>query len=186
MNEKIDVLTEFGEFTGLTSTLNECHEKGYWHRAVFCLIINDNGNILLQKRSSNKKLWPNKWDVTVGGHVKSGEFGLQALKRECKEELGLDVSHDDIKFLLSSISRYNKNGYVNNHFDEFYLISSNANINEMWLQKTEVSEVKWFTQNELLEKINNNYDGLTEKEVSWSFVKKILDSDFINQILKTD
>ena len=109
MEEKLDVLTDSGEYTDQTATQNECHSKGYWHRAVFCLIINDDGEILLQRRSPEKKLWPNRWDVTVGGHVQSGELGRQTLIRECMEELGLDISDDEIKFIVSSISRYNKN-----------------------------------------------------------------------------
>ena len=69
MKEEFDVLNEWGEFTGKTSTREECHKNGLWHRAVYAFIINDKKEILLQKRSSNKKQWPNKWDVTIGGHV---------------------------------------------------------------------------------------------------------------------
>ena len=56
MEEKFDVLNELGEFTGKIATREECHAKGLWHRAVYAFIIDDNGNILLQKRSANKKL----------------------------------------------------------------------------------------------------------------------------------
>lgn len=181
MKEKLDVLTDLGEYTGTVATQDECHTKGYWHRAVFGLIINEKGNILLQRRSSNKKLWPNRWDITVGGHVKTGEFGRQALIRECKEELGLKIVDDEIKFLVSSISKYNQNGYINNHFDECYLIIKNVDTNKIILQKDEVSDIKFFSREELLKRINNNYDGITEKNVSWSFVKKILESDIIKQ-----
>lgn len=184
MEEKIDVLTELGEFTGLLATQDECHTRGYWHRAVFGLIINNEGNILLQRRSSNKKLWPNRWDITIGGHVRNGEFGRQALIRECNEELGLIISDDEIKFLISSISKYNKNGYINNHFDECYLIIKDVDINKIKLQEDEVSEIKFFNKEDLIEKINNNYDGITEKTVSWAFVKKILESDIIKQFIK--
>ena len=90
--EIFDVLNEYGEFTGKIATREECHKKGYWHRAVYAFIIDDKWNVLLQKRSGNKKLWPNMWDVTVGGHVDSGEFGRQALIRETKEELGIEIS----------------------------------------------------------------------------------------------
>ena len=44
------------------------------------------------------------WDVTVGGHVDSGEFGRQALIRETKEELGIEIS--DAIFVI------NKNNYI--------------------------------------------------------------------------
>ena len=55
MEEKIDVLNELGEFTGEVATLDECHKNGYWHRAVFAIIVDKNENILLQRRSPNKK-----------------------------------------------------------------------------------------------------------------------------------
>ena len=103
MKEMFDVLNELGEFTGEVATRDECHEKGLWHRAVYAFIIDDNFNVLLQKRSANKKLWPNKWDVTIGGHVNAGEFGRQALIRECKEELGIEISDDDIKYIVEQI-----------------------------------------------------------------------------------
>jgi len=181
-SERLDILTELGEFTNKTATQDECHSKGYWHRAAFCLIINDKGDILLQQRSKEKKLWPNKWDVTVGGHVKSGELGRQALIRECEEELGLKIKDEEVKFIVGSISKYSKPGYVNNHFDEFYLIIKNVKIDELILQKEEVEQAKYFSQKELLERINNNYDGLTEKTVSWSFIKRIIENNAINKL----
>ncbi len=56
MEEKIDVLNELGEFTGKVATRDECHQKGLWHRAVYAFIIDKKGNVLLQKRSANKKM----------------------------------------------------------------------------------------------------------------------------------
>ena len=49
-------------------------------------------------------MWPNMWDITAGGHVLAGEFGFQAIIREAKEELGLDLNKNDITFIGSSIS----------------------------------------------------------------------------------
>lgn len=122
-----------------------------------------------------KKLWPGKWDVTVGGHLKSGEFGMQALKRECMEELGLKVSNNEIEYIVSSTSRYNKNNYINNHYDECYIIHKNININAFHLQSNEVSQIRFFNKEEIINRINNNFDGLTEKTGSWHFFKKIIE-----------
>ena len=43
------------------------------------------------------------------------------------------------------------------------------------LQKDEVSDVKYFSKEELLNRINNNYEGLTVKTGAWNFLKKILE-----------
>ena len=175
MEEKIDILNEFGEFTGKVATREECHKKGFWHRAVYGFIIDKNSNVLLQKRSKSKKLWPNKWDVTVGGHVEAGEFGIQTIIRECKEELGIDVKESEIKYIVSSTSIHSKNDIINKHYDECYLIMKDIDISELTLQLEEVSDAKYFSKKELLQRIENNYDGLTEKTVSWHFLKKILE-----------
>ena len=184
MEEKFDVLNELGEFTGEVATRDECHEKGLWHRAVYAFIIDKDSNILLQKRSSNKKLWPNKWDVTIGGHVNAGEFGRQAIIRECKEELGIDIIDDEIKYIICTTSVYNKNNYINNHYDECYLITKDINIKDLKLQKEEVSDIKYFTKDEILNRIDNNYEELTEKNVSWGILKNLLESNLIEKLNK--
>ena len=112
-------------------------------------------------------------------------MGYQALIREIKEELGLKITSNEIKFILSSISKYDKNGYINNHFDEFYLVFKNIDIDKIKYQKDEVSEVKYFSQKELLRRINNHYEELTEKTVSWSFVKRIIENNIINEFINT-
>ena len=173
--ESFDVLNEYGEFTGKIATREECHKNGYWHRAVYAFIIDNNGNVLLQKRSANKKLWPNMWDVTVGGHVDSGEFGRQALIRETKEELGIEISDEDIKYLVGSTSINEQGDIINKHYNEWYLITKNIDVSNIVIQKEEVSEVKYFSREELIKRIDNNYEGLTEKIGAWNFLKKILE-----------
>ena len=37
-SEKLDVLNERGEFTGIIETREECHKKGLWHRCVYLLL----------------------------------------------------------------------------------------------------------------------------------------------------
>lgn len=175
MEEKFDVLNELGEFTGEVATREECHKKGLWHRAAYAFIIDDKGNILLQKRSNNKKLWPNMWDVTVGGYVDAGEFGRQALIREVKEELGISINDDDIKYLVGSTSINEQGDIINKHYNECYLITKNIDISDIKIQKEEVSEVRYFSKDELLKKISNNYEDLTEKTGPWNFLKKILE-----------
>lgn len=48
--------------------------------------MNDKGEILIQQRSSNRKMFPNKWSNT-GGACDAFEISLQTVLRELKEEL---------------------------------------------------------------------------------------------------
>ena len=75
---------------------------------------------------------------------------------------------------------YEKNNYSNKHYDECYLILKDVDITKLKLQKEEVSDVQYFSKEELLERIENNFDGLTEKTGSWHFLKKILEDGRIN------
>ena len=172
MEEYFDVLNEFGEFTGEIATREECHEKGLWHRAIYGFVFNYEGDVLLQKRSANKKLWPNLWDITAGGHVLAGEFGTQALIREIKEELGIDVLEDEVKYLVGSTSVNIKGNIINKHFNECYIDMKDIDISEIKLQEEEVSDIRWFTKEEILNRINNNFDEITDKTGPWNFLKR--------------
>ncbi len=59
------------------------------HPVVHLHLLNRDGEIYLQKRSSKKDLFPGYWDTAVGGHISYGESVLEALYREASEELGL-------------------------------------------------------------------------------------------------
>lgn len=172
MEEKFDVLLENGEYSGKIETREICHKNGLWHKAVALFIINSKDEVLLQKRSEKKKLWPNLWDITAGGHVLAGEFGFEAIIREIKEELGTNITKNDILFLGASISSNVKGEIINNHFNEYYIVNKDIDISKLVLQPEEVSEVKWFEKNDIIKRINNNYEGITDKEGCWDYLKR--------------
>lgn len=175
MIEYFDVLKENGEFEGRTETREICHEKGLWHKAVAMFMINSKGQVLLQKRSANKKLWPNMWDMTAGGHVLAGELGFEAIIREIKEELGTDINKNDILFIGSAISTNIKGDVINRHFNEYYIINKDVDETSLKLQSEEVSDIKWFDKEEVFRRIQNNYEGLTEKTGCWDYLFKYYD-----------
>ena len=170
MEEIFDVLNEKGEYTGKTETRENCHKNGLWHKAVAMFAVNSKGQVLLQKRSATKKLWPNMWDITAGGHVLTGEFGFQAAIRELKEELGIEVKRQDMIFIGACTSSNIKGEIINNHFNEFYIIQAEIDTNTITLQEEEVSEVKWVDKEEIIEKIKNNREGMTDKEGCWEYL----------------
>lgn len=63
--------------------------------AVRALITDEDGKILIIKRSSESKTNPDKWELP-GGKVDQGEPFDQALKREVKEETNLTISLDHV------------------------------------------------------------------------------------------
>lgn len=59
------------------------------HRAVFVLVRNPVGDVLVHRRSELKDVWPGWWDIAIGGVVASGETYDEAARRELREEAGI-------------------------------------------------------------------------------------------------
>lgn len=55
---------------------------------IACAAFVRNGEVLLAKRSPNKRHNPGQWDL-IGGHVEPGEDPALAVVREAQEEVGL-------------------------------------------------------------------------------------------------
>lgn len=175
MEEKFDVLNEEGVFTGEVASRDECHSKGLRHRAVVVFIINSKGQVLLQQRSSSKRIWPNLWDITAGGHVLEGEFGFEAVIRETKEELELDIIKEELLYIGSTISFNEKAGMIDRHFNEYFIVNKDLDIDELRLQKEEVQDIRWFDKDEIIKKIHNNYEDITDKIGCWEYLEKYME-----------
>ncbi|MBD3647836.1 MAG: isopentenyl-diphosphate Delta-isomerase [Pseudomonadales bacterium] len=68
----------------------ECHlGEGVLHRAFSIFIFNEVGDVLLQKRSSQKFLWPGFWSNACCSHPRAGESLDEAVHRRLEQELGI-------------------------------------------------------------------------------------------------
>ena len=71
----------------------ECHNgPGVLHRAFSVFLFNDTGELLLQQRSSNKRLWPAFWSNSCCSHPRRGESMEVATRRRLLDELNLDTA----------------------------------------------------------------------------------------------
>lgn len=87
------------------SSKDECHSgDGLLHRAFSLFIFNPIGELLLQQRSAQKRLWPLYWSNTCCSHPRRGETVEQAVSRRLHEELGLA---SDLHFLYKFIYQAN-------------------------------------------------------------------------------
>ena len=75
-------------------------------------------------------------------------------------------------FLGASTSQNIKGEIINKHFNEYYIVNKDIDISKLILQEEEVSEVKWFKKDDVIRRINDNYDGITDKEGCWEYLKK--------------
>jgi len=61
------------------------------HRAVFILVCDSGGRVLIHRRSERKDIWPGWWDIAIGGVVAAGESYDDAARRELWEEAGIEA-----------------------------------------------------------------------------------------------
>lgn len=151
MEEYVDILDELtGKKTGEIITKKEAHRKGKWHSAIHIWIFSsDMKKILLQKRCPNKDLFPNMWDISVGGHISSGEEPLVSARRELSEELGLKPEDYNFEYVDVIKEKFVDGDIVSNEYVTIYKIISDIDVDILTLQKEEVSEVRWFSKSEL-------------------------------------
>lgn len=155
-----EILDENGKTTGevMKKYDKSVFEKGFYHLGADVWIINNDNKILIQKRSHKKRLEPNVWAMT-GGSVIKGESSLETLKREVKEELGIELKIDS----AIKIKHY-KTGNV--WLDE-YLVKQDIDLSKIVMQKEEVSDVKFVSFDEI-EKLYQDNRFMKNR---WEFVR---------------
>lgn len=158
MSEIWDLLDENGNNTGKTMQKGQTIPEGLYHLGADVWILNSENKILIQKRSPKKKLSPNVWAMT-GGSVIKGETSLETIERETREELGISLKMEDIKF----IQRFKED----NVFINTYVIRQDIDLKEIIMQEDEVCEVKWASFTEI--------DDIVKKgqfiEGRWKYVR---------------
>lgn len=60
-------------------------------RIINAFLVNSRGELWIPRRPLTKRMFPGCLDMSVGGHVESGESYKAAFRRETREELNLDV-----------------------------------------------------------------------------------------------
>ena len=163
MRELRDLYTEQGEKTELTYRKGDAIPKGYYPMVVMIAIQNSEGKFLMQKRVSEKG---GDWGVT-GGHPKSGETPYEGILTEVQEELGIDISENEIILFnegCDGIDCY-----------KMYYTKLDFEISDFKIQESELTEVKWFSMEELENMVKEKI--LNENQIAF-FVKC---QKFINQ-----
>jgi len=89
-SELVDVLDDAGRRIGTTSR-REMRARRLPHRAAYVLVFNRRGDLFVHLRTPTKDVYPNHWDVAVGGVLAAGESFDAGAQREAHEELGVDL-----------------------------------------------------------------------------------------------
>lgn len=149
--ELLEVVMEDGTPTGEVLTREEIHERNLLHNEIIVYVINDKNQILLQKRSANKKSNPNCWSSSCAGHVDVSETLEQSALRELSEEPGMHIKKEKLKVLIDKklVLRDEKDSSVRT----WYYIRTDLDIPDFMIQEEELSEVRWFSIDEVISNV---------------------------------
>ena len=156
--ELVDILDDHGQPTGEILSRDSAHARNAWHGIAHIWIYNQKGQILLQKRHQNLEWAGGKWDALTGGHISAGEKPLQAALREMHEEMGLNLSQDDLHLASQAIAERSgsKNGEVHKTHQWNYIAKNNSSISELKFNDGEVTDVKWMNFDDFESDLDTN------------------------------
>jgi isopentenyl-diphosphate delta-isomerase len=148
IDEYLDLVDENDNVIGRKRRTEIYAEKLSNFRVVNAFIINSSGEIWIPRRHPNKKSFPLSFDMSIGGHVESGETYESALTREAQEELNLNIDDLPVHFL----------GHLNPQKDavsaymKVYEIEYDKRID---FNKNDFLECFWLTPKEIIRRIAN-------------------------------
>lgn len=145
--EFFDIVNEKDEVIGKISENMQNTIKPSQLRFINIIITNNDRKVVVPKRSSNRRIFPNCYDFSVGGHVNSGEDYEKAAYRELKEELGItNVKLQEVAYF----SPYNSDS---NTFQKVYLLKYNNEITNY--DQDGIEKLYYMTKEEIKILMNN-------------------------------
>jgi isopentenyl-diphosphate delta-isomerase len=132
----------------------KCHlPNGKLHRAFTALLFDNEGRLVLTKRSSRKMLWPGDWDGTVASHPRENETFISSAERRMPEEIGIMCKFDYL-FKFEYHVPYKDVGSENEICGTLLGVIENSS--KFNLVEEEISETKWIDPNELIDELKKN------------------------------
>lgn len=140
--------------------------------AVMLMLVREgeNGEEMLFQKRKNTGYCDGFYDFSASGHVENNESMMEAMCREAKEELGIEIKPEDLKFVCMIHKNTSGIIYYNGYFKATEWVG-NVCINEP--EKNE--ELRWININELPENIvddrkvaiDNYMNNIKYSEYGW-------------------
>ena len=183
-----EILTVYSEINQPIGTKNreDAIKEGLLVEGVQLWIINpDTNQVLMQRRSRNKKNNPGKTDVSVSGHVKSTETPTQAILREASEEIGIkdrQLLFGKIQKIAHSQIDLRKFGRQGNYIMTFFLAFLNDSLDTYVKDDEEVEQLFFMDYEELKTRVRqNDSEMLIPKSEQTERIFSILDEKIRNR-----
>ena len=111
-NEKLILVDQDDREIGSLDKAACHHGAGVLHRAFSLFIFDAAGELLLQQRSTSKRLWPLYWSNSCCSHPRLGETMDEATSRRLREELGIEAELEFV-YKFAYEARFDASGSEN-------------------------------------------------------------------------
>jgi isopentenyl-diphosphate delta-isomerase len=134
-----------------------CHDgKGILHRAFSVFLFNDRGELLLQRRAADKRLWPMYWSNSCCSHPRNGESMNVATGRRLADELNIDA-----KLLYVYKFSYQANFGTVGSENELCSVFLGRCGDKVVANKTEISAIRFVSAKTLGDELRASPDDFT-------------------------
>lgn len=152
--EMLKTYLENGTFNGMVIR-SKVHNDQLFHEEVAIWIINSKKELLLERRSLNKALNPGKLSLCAG-HVVGEDSVENTIIREAQEEIGLDITRLNYKY-VTVVTRKEPHNYC---FSHHYILFADIDLKLLKIQKEELSEVIFMDYEEFKQRVMLNHKSV--------------------------
>jgi len=134
-----------------------CHDgAGVLHRAFSLFLFNDSGELLLQQRAENKRLWPGYWSNSCCSHPRRGESLEIATMRRLSDELNIETELEHV-YRFCYTAEFGKAG-SENELCHVYLGRVNGRVQP---NESEIASVRFVSAGNVAQELANSADRFT-------------------------
>ena len=123
-----------------------CLKDGEYHLTVLGVVARPDGTYLITKRVMTKAWAPGWWEVS-GGAAQAGESSEEAVRREVREETGLDISNAEGGYVFT-YKRVNPDE-GDNYFVDVYRFVMDIDEKDVSFQQAEIDGHMFATREQI-------------------------------------
>lgn len=153
------------------------HEKGLWHETFHCWLMDDD-HVYIQKRSADKKEFPNLYDITAAGHLLAQEEVMDGI-REVEEEIGIKVDYSKLSNMGFVQDTIRLPYFIDNEFANVFLYQSTFMPDDFILQQEEVDSIHAVEIQSLAALFHGEVANVRCRNIKTDEVSEILLTDFV-------
>jgi isopentenyl-diphosphate delta-isomerase len=152
------LVDKHGQEVGLLEKANAHRNPGFLHKAISVVLWRPSKQnpkqkeVLLQKRSEHKPLWPGFWTDTCSTHQLPGESDIDCAVRRLQEEMGIAINPNKLSVLYAYRYQADFDDYLSEHELNHVIVGEWDD--ELDFNRDEVEEVQWIRWDELVKDVH--------------------------------